>query len=105
MAAGAIPVVTDDLILPFDDPSMLSLGSKANFPLQLRISQLWGECAVVVVQSDIVWLPSILAGMSDECVDRRQRACHELFESSFDSLDKVFVTMVLLLRERARAQG
>ena len=105
MVAGAIPVVTDDLILPFNDLPIFSLGSTAKEPppMQSRLSELWAECAVVVQQSDIVWLPSILGGMSDECVDRRQRACQELLEASFNSLDKFFVTMALLLRERASA--
>lgn len=63
LAAGAIPVVTADLMLPFH--------SEVD----------WAPCAVTVSEARIVDLPRLLRAVPNEEVERRRAACSRLFES------------------------
>lgn len=64
LALGAIPVVTNDFLPPF-------------YP---EID--WSDCLVQVNQARIVDLPRIVRSFGKEEIRRRQKRCHDLFQST-----------------------
>lgn len=67
MAAGAIPVVFDDIILPFHSITP------------------WERCAVRVSSEDVISIPRILRNISRVNVIKRVMACQRIFTTRLES--------------------
>eukprot|EP00035_Acanthoeca_spectabilis_P002466 m.87765 g.87765 ORF g.87765 m.87765 type:complete len:657 (+) comp11580_c0_seq1:223-2193(+) len=95
LAAGAIPVVTSDVVLPLDDPEPVG-------DLQRRIFRLWRECVVVVEPALIPQVTAVLEAGGNECAATRQAACIELFRLCFAKVGQLFSCPAQIMADRAR---
>jgi len=72
LQAGAIPVITDDVLLPF----------------QPEVH--WNACAVTIPETDLIEMPNILKRIATHEVKERLKACKQLLDAVYDTVDADF---------------